>query len=267
MSAPGTPLGTPLGAAPGDLAAVEAIVRAAGTSFYRGMRVLPADRRAAMYAVYAFCREVDDIVDDEGDFAGKLPLLAAWRARIAGLYRGEADGPVTRVEIDAFKRSFAIPEGSMAEVARLFDNARETAHGFESYARQMGQAFSDNRGILEQVLAGLYQIARADKALTRAELAFLAEVARGFGLDEAAARRAGAGQVMAPPAEDPYMVLGIAASATLEEIRVRWKRLMRENHPDTLSAKGMAAEMVKKASDRVARINAAYDAIKRERKL
>ena len=178
----------------------------------------------------------------------------------------KCDGPVTRVEIDAFKRSFAIPEGSMAEVARLFDNARETAHGFESYARQMGQAFSDNRGILEQVLAGLYQIARADKALTRAELAFLAEVARGFGLDEAAARRAGAGQVMAPPAEDPYMVLGIAASATLEEIRVRWKRLMRENHPDTLAAKGVPAEMIKEASDRVARINAAYDIIKRERR-
>ena len=178
----------------------------------------------------------------------------------------KCDGPVTRVEIDAFKRSFAIPEGSMAEVARLFDNARETAHGFESYARQMGQAFSDNRGILEQVLAGLYQIARADKALTRAELAFLAEVARGFGLDEAAARRAGAGQVMAPPAEDPYMVLGIAASATLEEIRVRWKRLMRENHPDTLAAKGVPAEMIKEASDRVAQINAAYDIIKRERR-
>ena len=104
MSAPGTSLGTPLGAAPGDLAAVEAIVRAAGTSFYRGMRVLPADRRAAMYAVYAFCREVDDIVDDEGDFAGKLPLLATWRARIAGLYRGEADGPVTRVLLAAVAR-------------------------------------------------------------------------------------------------------------------------------------------------------------------
>ena len=104
MSAPGTPQGTPLGAAPGDLAAVEAIVRAAGTSFYRGMRVLPADRRAAMYAVYAFCREVDDIVDDEGDFAGKVPLLAAWRARIAGLYRGEADGPVTRVLLAAVAR-------------------------------------------------------------------------------------------------------------------------------------------------------------------
>ena len=59
--------------------AVEAIVRAAGTSFYRGMRVLPADRRHAMYAIYAFCRMVDDIVDEDGAFADKQPRLAAWR--------------------------------------------------------------------------------------------------------------------------------------------------------------------------------------------
>ncbi len=91
MSAPA------LDATPEDLAAVEAIVRRAGTSFYRGMRVLPPDRRAAMYAIYAFCREVDDIADDPAPLADRLPRLAAWRARVAGLARGEADGPVTRV--------------------------------------------------------------------------------------------------------------------------------------------------------------------------
>jgi squalene synthase HpnD len=85
------------GATSEDLRAVEAIVRAAGTSFYRGMRVLPPDRCQAMYAIYAFCRIVDDIVDEPGPLADKLPRLAAWRSCIAGLYRGEADGPVTRV--------------------------------------------------------------------------------------------------------------------------------------------------------------------------
>ena len=72
-------------------------MRAAGTSFYRGMRVLPPDRRHAMYAIYAFCRMVDDIADEDGDFAAKLPELTAWRERVAGLYRGQSDGPVTRV--------------------------------------------------------------------------------------------------------------------------------------------------------------------------
>nr|AYC79386.1 squalene synthase HpnD [uncultured bacterium] len=95
---------TPLNASQADLDAIEAIVRAAGTSFYRGMRVLPADRRHAMYAIYAFCRMVDDVADEEGDFAAKLPELTAWRERVAGLYRGQSDGPITRVLVTAVQR-------------------------------------------------------------------------------------------------------------------------------------------------------------------
>ncbi len=95
---------TPLGAAPGDLAAVEAIVRGAGTSFYRGMRVLPPDRRHAMYAIYGFCRIVDDIADADTAFVEKVPALDAWRGRIAGLWQNEADQPVTRVLLRAVQR-------------------------------------------------------------------------------------------------------------------------------------------------------------------
>jgi phytoene synthase len=84
--------------APEDVAAVEAIVKAAGTSFYRGMAVLPADRRAAMFGIYAFCRFVDDIADDDATpLEAREPLLEAWRARIDALYAGQADDAVTRV--------------------------------------------------------------------------------------------------------------------------------------------------------------------------
>lgn len=95
----------PLGVDPADLAAVETIVRSAGTSFYRGMRVLPPDRRHAMYAIYAFCRIVDDIVDEEGSLEEKRASLSVWRGNISELYRGRAaDGPVTRVLLAAIPR-------------------------------------------------------------------------------------------------------------------------------------------------------------------
>jgi phytoene synthase len=97
-------MSTPLGAAQADLDRVEELVRAAGTSFYRGMAVLPPDRRSAMYAVYAFCRIVDDIVDEPGDLATKRTELDAWRARIAALYHGTADDPVSRVLLPAVQR-------------------------------------------------------------------------------------------------------------------------------------------------------------------
>lgn len=93
-----------MGVEQADLDAVEAIVRAAGTSFYHGMRVLPPDRRHAMYGIYAFCRIVDDIADEAGTLQEKRLGLAAWRDRIAGLYSGYTDGPVTRVLAAAVSR-------------------------------------------------------------------------------------------------------------------------------------------------------------------
>jgi len=86
---------------PEDIADVTALVKASGTSFYYGMKVLPAARRDAMYALYAFCRVVDDIADEPAPFAQKEAELDAWRARIAALYRGEADDALTRALLSA----------------------------------------------------------------------------------------------------------------------------------------------------------------------
>ena len=87
----------PLGVTLADLAEVERIVKAAGTSFYRGMKMLPPDRRAAMYAIYAFCRMVDDVVDGSGPEHEKRAALDRWRGAVAAVFEGGADGPVTRV--------------------------------------------------------------------------------------------------------------------------------------------------------------------------
>jgi len=59
--------------------------------------VLPADRRAAMYAIYAFCRLVDDIADEDAPLDEKRLALDAWRSRIEALQRGDAQGAVPRV--------------------------------------------------------------------------------------------------------------------------------------------------------------------------
>lgn len=77
-----------------DAATLGEHVRAANSSFYLAMRLLPRQRREAIFAVYAFCRAVDDIADDEriGD-DDKLARLADWREAIDGLYeRGESEG-------------------------------------------------------------------------------------------------------------------------------------------------------------------------------
>jgi phytoene synthase len=71
-------------------------VEAAGTSFYWAMRLLPEARRNAMYAIYAFCREVDDIADDDCPAAGKLAALGQWREEIDAVFAGQPRHLVAR---------------------------------------------------------------------------------------------------------------------------------------------------------------------------
>jgi squalene synthase HpnD len=112
-------------------AEVEAAVRASGTSFYWAMRLLPAEKRRAMFAVYAFCREVDDIADEPGPVDEKKRRLEQWRNAIDALYAGRASLPLTHalagpVECFALRRAdfLAIIDGmgmDAAERVRLAD--------------------------------------------------------------------------------------------------------------------------------------------------
>src|SRR5438094_1599183 len=96
-----------VGVLPDDAALRESIrqrVESAGTSFYWAMRLLPEDRRNGMYAVYAFCREVDDIADDIGPPAQKKAALADWYTEIDALYDGRPLQLVARALRDPVMR-------------------------------------------------------------------------------------------------------------------------------------------------------------------
>ena len=201
---------------------------------------------------------------------GRRDQLFAIGAVVLAAKLAKVDAPVNRAEIDAFKRHFRIPPEGMHDIARLFDQARESTDGFEEYADELGGAFEDNRGMLEDVLGALFAIARADRPIVSSETEFLLRVHRGFGLDRAAWERARQGMARGAasvPVADDYAVLGVSSRATDAEVHAAWKRLMRENHPDSLASRGVPPEFIARASDKVARINAAWDRVKRERRL
>src|SRR4051794_9623319 len=147
-------------------------------------------------------------------FAISVVVLSAKLAKV--------DGAVSRAEIDAFKRQFRIPPESVRDIGRLFDQARDSADGFESYAQQLGETFADNRGLLEDVLAALFAIARADKPLTVSEEQMLRQVHRLFGLDNLAWDQARGGTSRSAPGgsvDDAYAVLGLSRASTDDELR------------------------------------------------
>ena len=185
---------------------------------------------------------------------------------VLGAKMAKVDGVVSRVEINAFKEVFRVPPQDMKGVARIFDAARRDAAGFEPYARQVAMLFRHEPAVLEGLLAGLVHIARADGELTAAEQDYLRRVAGIFGLDATAFDRVRASYGGGAPG-DPYQVLGVAPTDSDEEIKRVYRRLIRENHPDALIAKGMPREFVEVANEKMAAINAAYDQIAKARGL
>ena len=100
-------------------------VAAAGTSFYWAMRLLPRDRRNAMYAVYAWCREVDDIADGDRPAAHKLAALAAWRDEIEALYADQPRHLVARALHEPVRRYRLRREDFLAVLDGMEMDARE----------------------------------------------------------------------------------------------------------------------------------------------
>jgi presqualene diphosphate synthase len=79
---------------------------ASGSSFYAAMRILPHAQREAMFQIYSFCRQVDDIADSDGPRAERLAALQQWRDDIDALYAGQP--PARLRDYDASVRRFGL---------------------------------------------------------------------------------------------------------------------------------------------------------------
>jgi DnaJ like chaperone protein len=175
----------------------------------------------------------------------------------------KVDGPITRAEIDTFKSVFRIDPDDVKEVGRVWRAAKRDTEGFEPYARKIGVLYAEEPRVLENMVAALFEVARADGTLKDTELRYLERVAQALGLGRRAFARIRA-QAEAIAA-DPYAVLGVRPTASDDEIKQAWRRLVRVYHPDAVSGQGKSRRLVAIATDKTAAINAAYETIVRER--
>src|SRR5262252_1272469 len=95
-------------------AEISAPKRAAGSSFYTAMRILPRAQRDAMFEIYSFCREVDDIADSDLQRADRLVGLARWRSDLDALYAGRA--PAALSGLAATVRQFSLQKEDFFDV-------------------------------------------------------------------------------------------------------------------------------------------------------
>lgn len=177
-----------------------------------------------------------------------------------GAKMAKADGQVTRDEVAAFREVFHIPKSEEANAARLFNLARRDVAGYEEYAHRIARMFDSTEGTLTDLLEGLFYIAVADGQYHPNEDDYLHRVATIFGLPERDFRSIRTRFV--PDAEpDPYDVLGIDPSASLDEARAAWRQMVRASHPDQMMARGLPEEAIRMAEKRLVAVNRAWEII------
>jgi DnaJ like chaperone protein len=193
----------------------------------------------------------------------------------------KADSVVTRDEIKTVERIFGMLnlQGAQREQAKAAFN-RGKQPGFDldatvdSFARQ-----SRGRGPLLQLFLQLQVMTvAADGRVHPAEHAMLVRIARRLGLHEAdvsqleallRAATGGPSAAGAPPQKDrladAYSALGVSPNATAAEVKRAYRKLISQNHPDKLAARGLPESMRAVAEERSREINSAYDLIKAAR--
>jgi DnaJ like chaperone protein len=190
----------------------------------------------------------------------------------------KVDGRVSEVEVRVARRimhGMRLTDPQVQSAIERFTRGKSTGYPFESRLRALaeqvggradlarafvqiqlqsaigaGQLGADKRQLLWRVADGL--------GITRAELAQLEAVVRGFG--------GGGGQpTLAETLDAAYRVLGVSAQASDDEVKTAYRRLMSQHHPDKLVARGLPESMAGVAEQKTYEVRTAYEQIKTQR--
>ncbi|MBV45236.1 MAG: molecular chaperone DjlA [Rhodobiaceae bacterium] len=201
------------------------------------------------------------IDNDDEDVAFAIALIAL-SAKMS-----TADGKMSEKELLAFKDILSeVPDNELKNVFKIYNLAREDTAGYEAYAQQISVIFKDNTEVLENVLDGLFHIAKSDNPVNKKEVLFLERVAGIFGFTSAEFSRIRASH-MGSEIDDPWLVLGLDSGTNINIAQKAWKELVAQNHPDRLIAKGVPKELLGMANEKLAIINSAYDRIVKAHKM
>ena len=178
----------------------------------------------------------------------------------------KADGSVAADEVKAFQEAFKVSAALMKQVAPAFNSAKRDAVNFEACAEQLVTLFKGNRKLLEDVLDGLFHIAKADGEVHRQEEQFLGKVAKLFGFTISEFNSIKARHLVAAK-RNPYDVLGVRPSISDEDLKNHYRMLLADSHSEELIARGMPKEFTVIAIEKRAALSEAYEAIMKERSI
>ena len=204
-----------------------------------------------------------------------------------------ADGRMSSTERDTVIRfmndDLRLSRADQDFALRIYDTAAVSSESFNKFAEQFYQSFSRDPQMIEMMMDILVRVAMADGVLSDQENQFIAKAAMslrypagnveflktkygyqqkqsgsgyGSGYSSGSASRSAAGSLAAA-----YSVLGCSSSDSDEDIKAKYKKLIKEYHPDVIASKGLPEEFMKFATEKFDQIQKAYEAVKKARGL
>lgn len=204
---------------------------------------------------------------------------AAMLAKVA-----KADGVVSRKEIASVEAAFArlgFSSQARAYAIDVFRRAKDDVHTIDDYAREFARAVPSIE-VREFLYELLWDIACSDGAVSSNELEMLRRVTASLsipaywfntmaserlGTSGAGERRDGGGASSGESLAEAYALLGVSPDASDDEVKSAYRAKAKKYHPDALRAQGLPDEMVSKATDMMAKVNAAWSVIEKARRL
>ncbi len=197
-------------------------------------------------------------------------------------YLAKADGRVSEEEIAHTEQLFAqlgLADDQRQEAIVLFKEGAGSDFDAETTARAFLRAGGAHPALRQTLFMFLVALAFADGELHHGERDALGRIGLALGYSEAAVNdllrmataqeqfhgHAGAAPSNAPTLDDAYAALGVDASASDAQVKRAYRKLMSENHPDKLSARGVPEDMLKLATEKSQEIQAAYELIRKTR--
>jgi len=203
-----------------------------------------------------------------------LASVAAMLAKLA-----KADGQVSQVEIRAVEHAFrrlGFSEAARTYAIGVFRRAKDDAHSIYEYAAEFTQAVRSVE-VRELFYELLWDLACSDGTVTPGEMEILRNIPRSlairlqwfdiFARERLRGSYGGRRETQSPrdALADAYDMLGVKPTASNDEVKKAYRLKAKKYHPDALKAQGLPDEMVKKATEMMAKINAAWTEIEKAR--
>lgn len=195
--------------------------------------------------------------------------VAAMLAKMA-----KADGRVTQSEINGVELAFrrlGFSPAAREYAVRVFRCAKDDGHTIYEYANEFASVV-ESMELRELFYEILWDVACADGTVDAEEIEILRAIPAALGIRAswysffAASRlKNGNRRESRDPLSEAYAIIGASASDSMEDLKRKYRELVKKNHPDALRAQGLPDEMVNKATERMSRINSAWDTIRASR--